>query len=77
MLDPVDGLDALGDRGASSKEPNHLFVDTALVRALAGDLATTPEWQAGFDAMLGYAESKGWMHPSGAMIHAHLTEPPN
>jgi hypothetical protein len=48
------------------------FIDVEAVRRMAGERASDPEWSAGFDAMLAYAGSKGWMDPSGTAIQAHV-----
>jgi hypothetical protein len=49
---------------------DHVAVSVDAVRSLAGAEAETPDWQRGFAAMLGYAESKGWM--VGEAIKAHI-----
>ena len=49
---------------------DHVAVSVDAVRRLAGAEAETAEWQQGFAAMLGYAESKGWM--VGDAIKAHV-----
>lgn len=64
-------LSALGDRGALAQEPDHVFVSKSAVVSLAGR-AGDADWEAGFVAMVTYAESKGWTDPSGEMIKAHL-----
>lgn len=49
---------------------DHVAVSVDALRRMAGDEALAPEWQQGFDGMLGYAESKGWM--IGNAIQAHV-----
>jgi hypothetical protein len=49
---------------------DHVAVSIDAVRRLAGPEADTAEWQQGFTAMLGYAESKGWI--VGEAIKAHV-----
>jgi hypothetical protein len=51
-------------------DDGHVAVSVDAVRALAGEQALTPDWEKGFSAMLGYAESKGWM--VGDAIRAHV-----
>src|SRR5262249_4158343 len=48
---------------------DHVAIPVAQVRRLAGDRADA-NWEEGFGAMLGYAESKGWI-VDGA-IKAHI-----
>ncbi len=31
-----------------------------------------PQWQSGFDAMLAYAESKGWYRVDTGIVEAHI-----
>ena len=68
-----EGADAvasvLGGDGASIDE-SHVFVAVDAVRRLAAP--SDDEWERGFAAMRGYAESKGWTSPDGSMIRAHL-----
>ncbi|MDH3752275.1 MAG: hypothetical protein OEU32_00280 [Acidimicrobiia bacterium] len=64
-------LDALGDRGAAAPERDHIFVTVAAVRDLAGG-AVDSAWEAGFEAMMGYAASKGWLDDAGSSIKAHI-----
>jgi hypothetical protein len=61
----LDGVGTLAGDG-------HAFIAVEAVRRLAGDRAEDPEWAAGFDKMLAYAGSKGWMDPSGTAIQAHV-----
>ncbi len=49
----------------------HVFVDVAALRGLAGERAADPAWQASLEGMLGYARSKGWLDDEGA-IQAHV-----
>jgi hypothetical protein len=51
-------------------DERHVAVSPEAVRGLAGDAATSPGWEAGFRAMLAYAESKGWI--VGGAIRAHV-----
>jgi hypothetical protein len=59
--------------GQVAADGRHVFVWRDTVRALAGPAADSEEWQAGFDAMLAYAERSGWLTPDGAGIRAHCT----
>jgi hypothetical protein len=57
---------------ATLAEDGHAFVGVDAVRRLAGARARDPEWNAGFDKMLAYAGSKGWMNDAGTAIQAHV-----
>lgn len=48
---------------------DHLWVPVGLVREMAGG---SDEWNLEFDAMLGYAASKGWLSEDGSQILAHV-----
>ncbi|GAB2848455.1 hypothetical protein GCM10022221_54770 [Actinocorallia aurea] len=52
-------------------QATHAFVTPDTLRALAGDLAASPEWNDGLAAMLAHASKNGWLDGSGA-IRAHL-----
>ena len=59
--------------GVGTMAPDgHAFVAVDAVRRLAGDRVNDPDWSEGFDRMLGFARSKGWMDPSGTAIQAHV-----
>ncbi|PKZ64558.1 hypothetical protein CYJ73_15455 [Gordonia terrae] len=58
-----------------SAEPDHVLVDAGALRALAGDALNnepTVEWHRGFDAMLAYAESKGWYRTETEIVQVHI-----
>lgn len=38
---------------------------------LAGERARDDDWMKSFEAMLAYAETKGWISPDGSSIQAH------
>jgi hypothetical protein len=58
--------------GVGRLEGGDAFIDAEAVRRLAGNRAKDPEWSEGFDGMLAYARSKGWMDESGTAIQAHV-----
>lgn len=60
----------LGDLGRVEDE--HAWLDIARLRALS-PLAADAEWNAGFDATMAYAGSKGWTDESGTHVRAHLS----
>lgn len=57
--------------GSLDEDGEHLFIGRGELRALAGDPAISPSWLEGFEAMVGYAESKGWVDGEGR-IRAHV-----
>lgn len=51
-------------------DDDHVVVSTQDLRRLAGDLTQDESWETGFDAMLAYARSKGWVDADGGVrIH--------
>ena len=70
--EPEHGISAgdLASLGRPSGE--HVFVDPNTIRALAGTQAADDSWSAGFDAMIEYAERRGWLSPAGE-IRVHIT----
>ncbi len=70
---PEQVVEALGSAGLAAEEADHVFVSVAAVRSLA-DSAASEDWQAGFQGMLDYAGSKGWLDSTGNFIKAHISE---
>jgi hypothetical protein len=58
----------LGSLGADGE---HVVVDPAALRALAGP-AADDDWDEGFAGMCAYAAGKGWVEPDGGII-AHVS----
>jgi hypothetical protein len=65
-----DLAQALAPVGAVDAEGNALLAIDALKR-LAGDRADDPQWLAGFDAMVRYARTRGWVDAGGTALQAH------
>ena len=65
---------AFGVRAGPSEQDNHLWIDIAFVRELAGDAADA-EWEAQFEGMLAYADSKGWIDEAANRVEAHIQPP--
>jgi len=62
---------AMVDAAAGRLEGDEAFVTIDAVRRMAkGRVADT--WDADFEAMLGYAKSKGWIDEGGNAITAHI-----
>jgi hypothetical protein len=57
--------------GALDDDGEHLFIGRGELGALAGDRAVSPGWLEGFEAMIGYAGSKGWVDGEGR-VRAHV-----
>lgn len=57
--------------GALDDHGEHLFIGRGELRALAGERAVSPSWLEGFEAMVAYAESKGWVDGEGR-VRAHV-----
>src|SRR5690606_34208926 len=64
---------ALAGAGRVDGAPEgHVWVDTAWLRSQAAALDLPAGWPEGFEGMLGYARSKGWLDAEGAAIQAHV-----
>jgi hypothetical protein len=59
----------LGSLGLLDGE--HVWLDIAALRALS-PLAADPEWVAGYDGVISYAETKGWIDDTGSRVRAHI-----
>lgn len=59
--------------GRVTEDGRHVFVRQDAVGVLAGPMAASDEWRAGFQAMLAHAERSGWLSPDGSGIRAHCT----
>ena len=70
---PLPDVDArLRAAGLGGAAGEHAWIDAEALRTAASALATAADWNAGFDRMLDYARSKGWLGADGA-IRAHVT----
>ncbi len=72
--DVTAAVAAFDGRAAASERDNHLWIDIAFVRELAGDAADA-EWESQFDGMLAYANSKGWIDEPTNRVEAHIQPP--
>jgi len=54
--------------GRLREDGEHLVVDPAALRALAGP-AADQAWDEGFSGMCAYAATKGWMEDDGVTAH--------
>lgn len=68
---PDEAGHLLGELGRLKDE--HVWLDIARLRALS-PLAGDPDWLAGFDGVMAYAATRGWIDDSGARVRAHLVD---
>lgn len=68
---PAAGRALLNAGAGALLDDSHVAVREAWLRSRAGGLSDTAEWRDGFDRMLAYAESKGWITDDGA-VRAHI-----
>lgn len=57
--------------GLGQLDGDHVWLDIAGLRALS-PLAEDPEWVTGFDGVIAYAETKGWIDDTGSRVRAHV-----
>jgi len=62
---------ALVDAAAGRLEDGQAWVTVDAVRRMAAG-RVGPGWDADFEAMLGFAATKGWLDPNRASIQAHV-----
>lgn len=68
-IDDAAATAALATAALGTVDGDHTWLDASALRA-AGD--GSPEWVAGFDAMLAYAASKGWASADSSRVRAHI-----
>lgn len=51
---------------------DHAWLNIARLRELCGP--QNAAWQDGFDSMIIYARSQGWIDPSGTAVRGHLVD---
>lgn len=56
----------------SVQDAHHAAIAIDFIRAQAGELAQQTEWQTGFNNMLAYAKTKGWLTEDGQAVLAHI-----
>jgi hypothetical protein len=65
--DDVSAVETVG----RMEGPDNAWIQIEAVRKLAGD-AADQTWEDGYDAMLAYARTKGWLHDARREIQAHV-----
>jgi hypothetical protein len=82
----AENLKALSLRGAAADaardaalvpavadDGDHVWLAVAELKSRAAATVTDPAtWGAGFDAMIAYAGSKGWLNDAGDAVRAHV-----
>jgi hypothetical protein len=80
-LDRLDRLHALLDGSldvarlddlCERADDEHVWLDVARARAIGVETANDPAFADGFDAMIDYATSKGWLDEAGTHVRAHV-----
>ena len=73
LAERVDLAEALTVAGAGRVAGDDVFVSARWVRdAMAEREDDDERWQAGFEAMLGFARAQGWIAEDGDGIRAHV-----
>lgn len=57
--------------GITFADDDHVFIGVDTVKSLPG-APDSPEWLGGFQKMIDYAATKGWIDPSTNAIRAHV-----
>ena len=68
---PAEAGRLLGELGRLEDE--HVWLDIARLRALS-PLSDDPDWVSGFDGVMTYAATKGWIDDTGSRVRAHLAD---
>jgi len=61
--------------GVTFVDDDNALIDVALAPSLPG-APTSPDWRAGYQAMIDYAASKGWIDAATQTIRAHIERIP-
>jgi hypothetical protein len=61
---------ALAQTGAGELTGSHVFINIDWLKAQVP--VKDSAWVQGFDSMVAYARSRGWMNASGTALRAHL-----
>jgi len=70
-----DPAAARGDAGRVDADGTHLRIGVAALKQAAGlNMANATGWSAGFDGMIAYARSKGWVDGTGGdeRVRVHI-----
>jgi hypothetical protein len=75
-LDPTSAGAALREAGLGEVgEDGAARLDVTALHDRARAVATRDDWDEGWQAMIGYAASKGWASSDGSTVQAHLAPP--
>lgn len=50
----------------------HVWLDVAVARRAGAEQTADEDWTAGYDGMIAYAASKGWIDADGTHVRAHV-----
>jgi hypothetical protein len=68
---------ALRAAGLGSQDPDgRVLLDVAALRDAAESLTSDPAWPQGWEAMVAFARSKGWVASGGSALVAHVERTP-
>lgn len=70
LHDPLDAVRF--DDLCEADDGEHVWLDVARARALGLDASDDPAFGPGFDGMIGYATSQGWLNDTGTHVRAHI-----
>lgn len=65
-----DVAHALAAAGLGTVDTGHAWLDVAQLRA--GGAAQPAQWAEGFDGMISFAQSRGWLSDDGGSVRAHI-----
>jgi hypothetical protein len=63
--------EAIDRSGAGHLDGDHAYIAIDWIRSRAEGRVPS-DWPANFDAMIGFARSKGWLDEDGGAIQAHI-----
>lgn len=53
-------------------DDEHVWLHVDRARAVGAEMSDDPSFGDGFDAMIGYAATKGWLNDAGTHVRAHV-----
>ncbi|MFC4949848.1 hypothetical protein [Pseudonocardia sp. GCM10023141] len=64
---------ALAETGSGTPaDAESVWLDVGVLRSRAQLLVDAPDWPQRWEAMIGYAQRKGWLSPDGHSVQAHI-----
>ncbi|MEV7646819.1 hypothetical protein [Arthrobacter sp. NPDC089319] len=65
-----DVAHALAAAGLGTVDAGYAWLEMEQLRA--GGAAQPPQWAEGFDGMISFAKSRGWLSDDGGSVRAHI-----